>query len=142
MLGTARGERVWFAPHGLAVAPGTTVRFVNRDAGNSHTATAYHPANLDRPRRIPPGAEPWDSGYLLPGDSFDVTLTVAGVYDYHCQPHELGGMAGRIVVGSPESPDWQGASGEDRGISAEALATFPPVDAILRDRRIFGEDAS
>ncbi|SPH18792.1 hypothetical protein DEA8626_02337 [Defluviimonas aquaemixtae] len=31
MRGTSRGERIWFSPRGLAVAPGTTIRFVNRD---------------------------------------------------------------------------------------------------------------
>ena len=139
MRGTARGEHVWFAPCGVAVAPGTTVRFVNRDPGNSHTATAYHPANLGRPRRIPKGAEPWDSGYLLPGETFEVTLTVTGVYDYYCQPHEFGGMVGRIVVGSPDSPGWQPASGEEGDIPPEALAIFPSVKAILREGRLYGE---
>ncbi len=33
MRGTAHGERVCFMPHGLAVSPGTTIRFVNRDPG-------------------------------------------------------------------------------------------------------------
>jgi plastocyanin len=139
MRGTARGEHVWFAPYGLAIAPGNTVRFVNRDPGNSHTATAYHPANLDRPRRIPQGAEPWDSGYLLPGETFEVTLTVPGVYDYYCQPHEFGGMVGRMVVGSPDGRDWQLASEEQGDIPPEALAVFPPVEAILRKGRIYGE---
>jgi plastocyanin len=50
MSGTARGEHVWFTPQGLAIAPGTTLRFVNRDHGNSHTATAYHPDIFGRPR--------------------------------------------------------------------------------------------
>lgn len=53
MRGSARGERVWFSPQGLAVGPGTTLRFVNRDPGNSHTSTAYHPDLLGRQRRIP-----------------------------------------------------------------------------------------
>lgn len=101
MRGTARGERVWFAPFGLAVAPGTRLRFVNRDPGNSHTATAYHPDLFERPRRIPAGAAPWDSGFLLPGESFAVTLDQAGVYDFYCIPHEMAGMVGRIVVGRP-----------------------------------------
>ncbi|GMG84920.1 hypothetical protein LNKW23_41360 [Paralimibaculum aggregatum] len=140
MRGTARGEHVWFAPVGLAVAPGTTLRFVNDDAGNSHTATAYHPAILDRPRRIPRGAEPWDSGFLLPGESFEATLTVPGVYDYHCQPHEFGGMVGRIVVGTPGTPGWQPASREPGDIPPEALAAFPPVGAILRAGRLHRED--
>jgi plastocyanin len=139
MVGTKRGEHVWFAPYGLAVAPGTTVRFINRDAGNSHTATSYHPGVLDRPLRIPRGASPWDSGYLLPSEEFAVTLTAPGVYDYYCQPHEFGGMVGRIVVGSPDSPDWQAASDDAGDIPPEALAVFPPVEAILRVGRLFGE---
>jgi plastocyanin len=139
MRGTARGEHVWFMPYGVAVSPGTTVRFVNRDPGNSHTATAYHPANLDRPRRMPKGAEPWDSGYLLPNEAFEVTLTVPGVYDYFCQPHEFGGMVGRIVVGSPDGRDWQPAAGDDGDIPPEALAGFPPVEAILREGRLYRE---
>lgn len=142
MRGTARGEHVWFAPYGVAVAPGTTLRFVNRDPANSHTATAYHPANFDRPLRIPEGAEPWDSDYLLPGKMFEVRLNVLGVYDYYCQPHEFGGMVGRIVVGSPDSPGWQPASEEDGDIPEEALAAFPSVEAILNDGPLYPKEAS
>ena len=28
-------------------------------------------------------------------------LTVEGVYDYFCAPHEMAGMVGRIIVGRP-----------------------------------------
>ena len=142
MRGTARGEHVWFTPHGLAVAPGTTLRFVNRDPTNSHTATAYHPADLGRPLRIPRGAEPWNSGYLLPKEVFEVRLTVPGVYDYYCQPHEFSGMVGRIVVGSPESPGWQPASADAGDIPEGALAAFPTVEAILIGGSLYPEEAS
>src|SRR5690625_2023021 len=81
MSGTARGEKVWFAPTGIAIEPGTTLRFVNNDNVNSHTSTSYHPDLFDRPLRIPEGAKPWDSGFLMPGESFDLTLTKPGVYD-------------------------------------------------------------
>ena len=74
MRGTARGERIWFSPQGLAVAAGTTIRFINRDPGNSHTATAYHPSLYGRTRRIPAAATPWDSDFLLPGDMFEIKL--------------------------------------------------------------------
>lgn len=66
MRGTARGERVWFSPTGLAVTPGTELHFVNHDPVNSHTATTYHPDFFGRQRRIPEAAAPWNSGYLLP----------------------------------------------------------------------------
>jgi plastocyanin len=132
MKGSPRGEHVWFVPLGLAVAPGATIRFVNRDPGNSHTATAYHPDILDRPQRIPVAARPWDSGLLLPGEEFEVTLTAPGVYDLYCQPHEHAGMVARIVVGRPDQdPGWQGPAPDAGDLPEAALAAFPPVDAIL-----------
>ncbi|MCB2128176.1 MAG: hypothetical protein KDE03_03650 [Rhodobacteraceae bacterium] len=136
MRGTAHGERIWFSPRGLAVAPGTTIRFVNRDPGNSHTTTAYHPDILDRKRRIPEAAQPWDSDFLMPDESFEITLTVPGVYDYYCQPHEMAGMVGRIVVGRPQDPGWEGPSADTEDVMADALTMFPPVAEILQRGRI------
>src|SRR5829696_8926632 len=98
MEGNTDGSHVWFDPIGVLVEPGQAIRWINLDPGNSHTATAYHPKNFDRPLRIPRGAEPWTSDYLLPTETFSVTLTVEGVYDYFCIPHEHAGMVGRIVV--------------------------------------------
>ena len=100
MRSDALGSRVWFDPIGLYVEPGATVRWIVRE--NVHATTAYHPRNDHHPLRIPASAVPWDSGFLVhPGDHFDVTLTVPGVYDYYCMPHEAAGMVGRIIVGAP-----------------------------------------
>ncbi|WP_244614968.1 plastocyanin/azurin family copper-binding protein [Pukyongiella litopenaei] len=140
MRGTARGERVWFAPIGLAVTPGATLRFVNRDPANSHTATSYHPDIFDRQRRIPEGATAWDSGFLLPDDSFEVTLIVPGVYDYYCIPHEMAGMVGRIVVGQPSDPEWEGRAEDSDDLDPEALAGFPSVEDIIARGRIIREE--
>ncbi|MDR9395736.1 MAG: plastocyanin/azurin family copper-binding protein [Roseovarius sp.] len=139
MRGTARGERIWFAPLGLAVAPGTIVRFVNRDPGNSHTATAYHPENFNRAARIPEAAMPWHSDYLLPEESFDVTLDVPGVYDYYCLPHEMAGMVGRIVVGRPSDTGWQGSVQDTGDLPDTARGTLPDVDTILAKGRVYPE---
>lgn len=139
MQGTARGERVWFAPVGLAVTPGTTIRFINRDPVNSHTATAYHPDLFGRQQRIPGRAEPWNSDYLLPDESFEVTLTVPGVYDYYCIPHELAGMVGRIVVGRPGDDGWQGATPDSGDLAEEIVAALPAVENILRAGRVYAE---
>jgi len=128
MKGGANGAHVWFDPAGIFVLPGQTLRWTNRDNGNSHTATAYHPQYDGRPLRIPEGAAPWDSGFLLPGESFSVTLTVPGVYDYFCLPHEHAGMVGRIVVGKP---DREVAEGEAGAIAGIPTATFPTVDEIM-----------
>jgi plastocyanin len=136
MHGTARGERTWFAPAGLAVPPGARVRFVNRDAGNSHTSTAYHPDVFDRARRIPAAASPWDSGFLLPGEGFDVVLTAPGVYDYYCIPHEMAGMAGRIVVGTPEDPGWEDAAPASDDLPEKIAGRVPSVAEIIQRGRI------
>lgn len=133
MTGRPDGSDVWFDPIGIHIQPGQTLRWSNNDPGNAHTATAYHPALFDRPQRIPDGAEPWDSDYLLPGESFSVTLTVPGVYDYYCLPHEHAGMVGRIVVGDAPAADYP-ATVTDAALTAlpdVALANFPAIADIL-----------
>ena len=98
---------------------GQTVRWTNRDSGNSHTVTSYHPEIFERPLRIPAGAEPWNSDYLLPNESFSMTFTIEGVYDYYCVPHEHAGMVGRIVVGTSAPV---GIGGRNAGGRADAVA--------------------
>lgn len=131
MRGTANGSSVWFDPIGLHLQPGQTVRWTNRDPGNSHTATAYHPSIRNRPRRLPPAAEPWDSDYLLPDESYTVTLSVPGVYDYYCVPHEHAGMVGRIVVGEPGEEAPMVIDPALEPLPEIALGNFPPVAEIL-----------
>lgn len=139
MKSDPQGAHVTFDPIGLLVSPGTSVRWIC-DA-NVHTTTAYHPRNARHSLRIPSAAEPWDSDYLLPGQRFEVTLTVEGVYDYFCTPHEMAGMVGRIIVGTaggagaepfdyfkgmPEAKDWL-------PVPLAAQRTFPPIARILRE---------
>jgi plastocyanin len=137
----ALGTKVWFDPIGILIEPGQTVRWVNE--ANVHTSTAYHPANDGHALRIPETAEPWDSGYLVePGDQFEVTLTVPGVYDYFCAPHEMAGMVGRIIVGKPSGPGtlpfdyFQGdpAARNWRVVPAAAQAAFPPIETVMNER--------
>jgi plastocyanin len=137
------GSRVWFDPVGLYVEPGTTVRWLVLE--NVHTTAAYHPRNDRHPLRIPEGALPWDSGFLVDqGDRFEVTLTIPGVYDYYCAPHEAAGMVGRIVVGTPLGPGiepfdyWVGRPGTNnwRHVPSLARETFPCVARILTERRV------
>src|SRR3954454_86800 len=123
------GARVGFDPIGLRVAPGTTVRWVVE--ANVHTTTAYHPANGGHPLRIPEHAAPWNSDYLVePGQTFEVTLTTEGVYDYFCIPHEIGGMVGRIIVARPGGP---GARSPAKDIPAAARAASPSVKRIMAE---------
>lgn len=149
MRSDALGSRVWFDPLGVLIDPGSTVRWVL--AESAHSTTAYHPENGNHSLRIPEAAEPWDSGILhTPGQSFEITLSVPGVYDYFCLPHEAGGMVGRIVVGEPESGpgtrpfDWfrdRPASAGWRAVPEAARKTFPAVDRIVREKIVRIEPA-
>jgi plastocyanin len=132
MQGRPDGSQVWFDPIGIRIAAGQTLRWINLDPGNAHTATAYAPANFDRPRRIPANAEAWNSDYLLPNETFTVTLTERGVHDYYCVPHEHAGMVGRIVVDAPLPGGWLTAADDD-GLPEAALRAFPAIEAIMRD---------
>jgi len=134
LSGTPTGSHVWFRPRGLLIRPGQAVRWVNRDAGNVHTSTAYHPAN-GKPRRIPEGAKSWNSDYLMPNDSFAMVFDIPGVYDYYCIPHEQAGMVGRIVVGHADTAPRPYAE-TDASLPPAALAAFPEVGDILKDTRV------
>lgn len=130
MRGNDDGSAVWFDPVGVLVRPGQTVRWTNKDPGNSHTSTAYHPDNDGHPLRIPSRARPWNSDYLLPDEAFDAVFDAPGVYDYFCIPHEHSGMVGRIVVA--ESGALVAAPPTGSPIEGIEADPFPPVDDILR----------
>jgi plastocyanin len=143
MRSDERGEHAWFDPAGLLIQRGDTVRWIMESPGNPHTTSAYHPKNADHSLRIPESATPWDSGFLVnPGNHFDVTLTVDGVYDYFCLPHEESGMVGRIIVGRPGGPGarpfdyFVGRPGTEgwRPVSPAARAGFPAVAEIMAKR--------
>ncbi|MDR3438818.1 plastocyanin/azurin family copper-binding protein [Telmatospirillum sp.] len=143
MMGTPKGDETWFDPIGLWVPVGTTIRwFTPADQTQKHATAAYHPVNRDSPQRIPKQAKPWNSGYIGPGEMFEVALTEAGVYDYYCLPHEAAGMVGRIVVGLPtgrELMDFDrdtAAHPEWRVLPKAALQAFPSVEDILAKKTV------
>ena len=70
-----------FSPATLTITAGDTVTWTNEDA-IAHTATSTTSA--------------FDSGLLNQGESFSLTFTTPGTYDYLCTPHPS--MTGRIVV--------------------------------------------
>lgn len=144
MISDISGSTVYFDPIGVHVPVGQHIRW--RCAANVHTTTAYHPRNMSHSLRIPERAEPWNSGYLLPGQTFDVTLAVEGVYDYFCLPHEMAGMVGRIIVGKPAGPGtlpfdyYLGQPNTSSWLPVPKLAqeTFPSVAEVMAKRIIHG----
>ncbi len=134
------GSVVGFDPVGVLLQPGQTIRWVC-DA-NVHTTTAYSPENQNHSLRIPKDAKPWSSGFLLPGQKFEVKLTVEGVYDYFCMPHEQAGMVGRLIVGKAIGPgtlpfDYFKALGKHwLSVPPAAQKAFPPIAEILQRKLV------
>lgn len=138
MTASPDGSCVGFDPVGIFIESGQTVRW--RCEASVHTTTAYDPANANHSLRIPKGAKPWDSGFLFPGKMFDVVLTVPGVYDYYCEPHEAAGMVGRIIVGHPAGPGMLPFDYFEKlpnppkwlPVPKAAQANFPPIAEIMK----------
>jgi plastocyanin len=107
-----------FNPAQLNVAPGTTVRFVNRD-NVPHTATADNGA--------------FDTKELPPGYSMDVFLDGEGTVPYHCELHPE--MKGSIVVG-----DGSGAEGTTTENPTDDDPTQNMLENMLQD--LLGSDST
>jgi len=141
MKSDVTGGAVGFDPIGVLLQPGQTVRWIC-DA-NVHTTTAYSPKNNNHSLRIPKEAQSWASDFLLPGEQFEVNLTVEGVYDYYCAPHEMAGMVGRLIVGHPSGPgalpfDYFKVEGKNwQLVPPAAQKAFPAIDEIVRRKVVY-----
>ncbi|HZO81259.1 MAG TPA: plastocyanin/azurin family copper-binding protein [Candidatus Binataceae bacterium] len=87
-----------FVPAKVTIKVGDKVEWVN-SAQSLHSVDA-DPANAQDKGDVvlPPGAKPFDSGFMAPGAKYSYTFTVPGTYKYVCLPHEKDGMKGEIVV--------------------------------------------
>jgi plastocyanin/uncharacterized membrane protein len=87
-----------FQPSRVVVHVGDTVEWQNT-SGVPHTVTAdARRAPEGKEVVLPPGAAPFDSGKIAPGNSFRHTFTVPGTWKYICVPHATIGMAGEVIV--------------------------------------------
>ena len=87
-----------YEPAKLTIKVGETVEWKN--VGNSVHHASSDPSTAVNPAEVsnPPGAKPFDSGFLQPGQSYTYTFTVPGTYKYICAPHETSGMLGEVTV--------------------------------------------
>ena len=87
-----------YEPAMLTIKVGETVEWKNLGTSVHHASSdpssAINPSDVSNP----PGAKPFDSGFLQPGQSYTYTFTVPGTYKYICAPHETSGMSGEVVV--------------------------------------------
>ncbi len=80
-----------FVPNYYWIEPGDVIRFLNSTGNHSVKST---------PGIWPEGAERVD---LQHKESYDVKMTVPGVYGFKCKVHSRHGMFALVVVGSPDS---------------------------------------
>mgnify|MGYP003951066993 CR=1 FL=1 len=80
------GGNLVFEPNELTVSAGDSVTFVNGDLPPHNMVFNEHP-ELSHP----------DLAFVA-GESFDVTFTDAGDYEFQCEPHAGAGMKGVIHV--------------------------------------------
>ena len=132
----------YYDPVGIYIQKGQTVRWQSKKWGP--TVTAFHPENDNHEFRIPENAKPFDSGLI--GDSykntFDWTFDVEGTYDYYSRNHEMLGMVGRIVVGTPGGPAEKYPPGygarEGRApvlpAQAKLLAAIPSAEIVAKKK--------
>jgi plastocyanin len=87
-----------YLPDTVTIAVGQAVRWRNT-SDIIHTVTG-DPARAELPAsvRLPPGARPFDSGDMRPGEEFVHVFTEPGEYRYFCVPHERVGMVGTVIV--------------------------------------------
>ena len=69
----------------VTIGVNNTIEWVNKDT-QAHTATAI----------VSPQQPLFNSGLILPGKTFSITLTVPGTYRYTCAWHNW--LAGQIIV--------------------------------------------
>jgi plastocyanin len=87
-----------YIPEKVTIKVGQSIKWVN-DAKTLHSVTgdpdsAQNPSDVS----LPPGAKPFDSGFMPPDATFEHAFKVPGTYKYLCVPHEKDGMIGYVVV--------------------------------------------
>lgn len=91
-------DELRFDPDKVTLKVGETVTWQN--AGTvAHTVTSDPGKASDKSHGVvPAGADPWDSGLIEGGKSFEHSFDSPGEFKYFCIPHEGTGMLGTIVV--------------------------------------------
>jgi plastocyanin len=87
-----------FQPIKVTIKAGESVEWQN--VGNEiHHATSDPSAAISaKDISDPPGAKPFDSGFIRPGETFIYRFTTPGLYRYACAVHETKGMVGEVLV--------------------------------------------
>jgi plastocyanin len=87
-----------YEPAKVTIQSGETLEWQNI-SDLIHTVTADPSLAVnEKDVHLPEGAQPFNSGEIMPGRTYTHTFTVPGDYRYFCIPHELNGMIGEVIV--------------------------------------------
>jgi len=76
-----------FSPDNITnVVVGDVIHWVWQAGSFNHTTTC-DPSTQGAGNSLPAGADPWNASLNAGSNTFDYTVTVAGVYNYWCVPH-------------------------------------------------------
>jgi plastocyanin len=87
-----------FQPAVITIEVGDAVKWENVSNSVHHATNDPSDAINAADVTNPPGAKPFDSHFIQPGESFTHTFTVPGTYKYVCAAHEMSGMTAEVVV--------------------------------------------
>ena len=87
-----------YVPENRTIAKNTMVEWKNTTESLHDVSTKASDAQNKNDVHLPPGAKPFDSGFLMPGQIWKHRFSVPGHYTYFCLPHEKDGMVGHIDV--------------------------------------------
>lgn len=85
-------------PNAVTVSPGTTVIFENLSALRHALTTDPEMAQEGQQVSVPEGVEPWDTGEMTAGVTFEYEFTEPGTYVYACRLHPDAQMTGVVTV--------------------------------------------
>lgn len=143
-----------YLPVELHVKPGDSVTWTVNDPHELHTVTFYDPAGAPPPfiEPVPQAAGPpklmirnaapeggtsvqsqglYNSGLMMPGQSYTFSFPKPGVYSYVCTIHSDLGMYGKIVVEGAAAPSAQPSTLPRTGAGADSYAPLGLAAAAL-----------
>ncbi len=96
--GTVNMGDMTFLPATITVNAGEKVVWKNSSSAIHNVVDDASKATSVIDVKLPAGVQPFDSGYLQPGQIYSRVFTLPGIYRYVCTLHEANGMKGVVIV--------------------------------------------
>jgi plastocyanin len=90
-----------YQPNTVVIEAGQTLEWLNNGEVSHSVVDDPSKANTPDDAALPPGAKPFASGNVMPGNKYRHTFMVPGTYRYFCMSHEADKMIGEVIVKAP-----------------------------------------